>query len=715
MVLYKSIALLHLVLVSRSYGFLAPPSSSLTAKSRATAFIPHTQVSESKSDSIDVDIGANEIKPVYDPISNTKLEHYQQMHDLSITDPKTYWGNLGSDLLDWFHPFNPNHVRMGGFENGHGDMTWFAGGKLNMCYNAIDRHVNEEDDSVALIWEGDEPDDVKSYTYKELLTEISKIANALKASGVQKGDVVTIYMPMIPQLMMTMLACARIGAVHSIVFAGFSSEALGQRIEASGSQFLVTADRGVRGAKTIPLKDIANDAIKIAGDQVEKVFVFERYHGDESKHQEWEQNEKDVLMDELVAKQKPYCPCEIMDAEDDLFILYTSGSTGNPKGLVHTTAGYALYAMHTSKQVFDLKKGDLFACVADCGWITGHTYVVYGPLLNGGTTFMFESTPMYPDAGRYWDMVERHKINVFYTAPTAIRSLMRYGDAIPKKYDTSSLRVLGSVGEPINPEAWRWYYEVVGESKCSVVDTYWQTETGGHIIANLPGTTPMKPGSCTLPFYGIDPVILDAQTGEELEGNDVEGVLAIRQPWPGMARTCLGDHARYETVYLQPYPGYYFTGDSAMRDKDGYYFITGRVDDVLNVSGHRIGTAEVESALVGHYAVAQAAVVGFPHPIKGQAIACFTTLTTEYDSSVHDDKENGLQIELKQEIRKNIGPFASPDLIIVTDSLPMTRSGKIMRRILRKIVSKETDSLGDTSTLADPSVVNRLIDLVGEK
>jgi len=513
----------------------------------------------------------------------------------------------------------------------------------------------------------------------------------------------------IPQLLMTMLACARIGAVHSIVFAGFSSEALGQRIEASGSKFVATADRGVRGTKHIPLKQIVNDAIEISGENVEKVFVYERTPGES----DWEQLERDIPMDELVEKQKPYCPCEIMDAEDELFILYTSGSTGNPKGLVHTTAGYALYAMHTTKQVFDLKKGDLFACVADCGWITGHTYVVYGPLLNGCTTFMFESTPMYPDAGRYWDMVQRHKINVFYTAPTAIRSLMRFGDEIPKKYDKSSLRVLGSVGEPINPEAWRWYYEVIGEKKCTVVDTYWQTETGGHIIANLPGTTPMKPGSCTLPFFGIDPVILDPQSGQELHGNDVEGVLAIRQPWPGMARTCLNDHSRYNTVYFQPYPGYYFTGDSAMRDKDGFYFITGRVDDVLNVSGHRIGTAEVESALVGHYAVAQAAVVGFPHPIKGQAIACFTTLTADYDTSSH--KENGLEIELKQEIRNNIGPFASPDLIVVTASLPMTRSGKIMRRILRKIVAKETDTLGDTSTLSDPSVVDDLIELVGNK
>ena len=429
------------------------------------------------------------IKPVYDAITTTHFERYVQTHKESIENPDKYWGDLASSLLDWYHPFNPNQVRIGGFESG-GDIAWFSGGKLNMCYNAVDRHVNNGNDSPALIWEGDEPDDIKSYSYKELLSEISKIANAMKVSGVKKGDVVTIYMPMIPQLMMTMLACARIGAVHSIVFAGFSSEALAQRIEASGSKFIATADRGIRGGREIPLKDIVNEAIEKSGEVVEKVFVYERTPGES----DWEKFPKDISMDELVAKQKPNCPCEIMDAEDNLFILYTSGSTGNPKGLVHTTAGYALYAMYTSRQVFDLKKGDIFACVADCGWITGHTYVVYGPMLNGVTTFMFESTPMYPDSGRYWDMIQRHKISAFYTAPTAIRSLMRYGDDIPSKYDKSSLRVLGSVGEPINPEAWRWYYEIIGESKCTVVDTYWQTETGGHIIANLPGITPMKPG-----------------------------------------------------------------------------------------------------------------------------------------------------------------------------------------------------------------------------
>lgn len=700
------------VLFNFADAFSTPGHSSFTRKKIPSFVNKHASILSSTTQSSDEIteesvVEKNTVESVYDPISSSNLEGYKQEHAQSLSSPSKYWNKLASTMLDWYQPFDASRVTQGGFPAG--DTTWFAGGKLNMCYNAIDRHVKEGYDHPALIWEGDEPDDIKTFSYGDLQAKISKIANAMKASGVKKGDVVTIYMPMIPELMMTMMACARIGAVHSIVFAGFSSEALRQRISASGSKFVVTADKGIRGGREIPLKKIVNDAIEMAGQSVEKVFVYERIPGTS----DWEKMPRDISMDELVEKQRPYCPCEIMDAEDDLFILYTSGSTGDPKGLVHTTGGYALYAMHTSKQVFDLKKGDIFACVADCGWITGHTYVVYGPLLNGGTTLMFESTPMYPNPGRYWDMVQRHKINVFYTAPTAIRSLMRFGDEIPKKYDTSSLRILGSVGEPINPEAWRWYYEVVGEKKCTIVDTYWQTETGGHIITNLPGTTPMKPGSCTLPFFGIDAVILDSQTGKELLGNSVEGVLAVRQPWPGMARTCLGDHSRYQAVYLDPYPGYYFTGDSAIRDEDGFYFITGRVDDVLNVSGHRIGTAEVESALVAHPGVAQAAVVGFPHPVKGQAIACFTTLTEDF--VYKGNAENGLEIELKQEVRKNIGPFASPDLIIITPNLPMTRSGKIMRRILRKIVAGESDSLGDTSTLADPTVVDSLIDMVDQK
>ena len=516
---------------------------------------------------------------------------------------------------------------------------------------------------------------------------------------------------------MTMLACARIGAVHSVVFAGFSAEALAQRVSAAASKFLVTADQGVRGGKTIPLKQIVNEARskENAEDYVQKVLVWERFYdnGDDNVNNQdeapYDMLPKDVRMDPLVAKQRPYCPAVTMDSEDNLFILYTSGSTGKPKGLVHTTAGYALYAAFTTKATFDLAPGDIFACVADCGWITGHSYVVYGPLLNGGTTFLFESTPLYPDGGRYWDMIERHQINQFYTAPTAIRSLMRFGNEIPTKYDLSSLKILGSVGEPINAAAWDWYYQHVGRKQCTIVDTYWQTETGGHVMTNLPGVTPMKKGSCTLPFYGQEPVLLDPMTGMEIphiEGYVTEGVLALKRPWPGMARTCLGDHERFKNVYFKPYPGYYTTGDSVLRDADGYHFITGRVDDVLNVSGHRIGTAEVESALVAHPAVAQAAVVGKPHPIKGESITGFVMLDVNHEESQE------LIDELRMQVRTEIGPFAAPDILWVCPSLPMTRSGKIMRRILRKIVAGETQSLGDTSTLSDPSIVDVLIGMV---
>lgn len=647
------------------------------------------------------------IQPLYSAKTTSSLDKYKRAYQKSIEKPSKFWGEKAVQYLDWMKPFDPHRVVMGSLEDG--SVTFFAGGKLNVCYNAIDRHVNSKKaNDVALVWEGDEPDDIRRFTYEELLKKTSQIANALKSKGVKKGDVVTIYMPMVPELAMTMLACARIGAIHSVVFAGFSSEALAQRVSAAQSKFIVTGDQGVRGGKSIPLKSIVDDALTKmdCNDVVEHVFCYERFYDATAETAPYEMKPKDIRMDPLVAAQRPYCVVETMDAEDELFILYTSGSTGMPKGVVHTTGGYALYAAFTTANTFDLAPGDLFACVADCGWITGHTYVVYGPLLNGGTTFLFESTPMYPDPGRYWDMVQRHKINVFYTAPTAIRALMRYGDAIPHKYDLSSLKVLGSVGEPINPEAWRWYYEEVGNKRCTVVDTYWQTETGGHIVSNLPGVTPMKPGSCTLPLYGIDAVVLDPLDGHVLEGNNVEGVLAIRQPWPGMARTCLGDHDRYSTVYLKPYPGYYFTGDSVYRDKDGYLFITGRVDDVLNVSGHRIGTAEVESALVAHPAVSQAAVVGQPHDIKGQSICAFVTLDVEHEESPELIKE------LRMEVRKDIGPFAQPDVICITPSLPLTRSGKIMRRILRKIVAGEADSIGDTSTLADPSVVESLIEKV---
>mmetsp|Transcript_24101 Transcript_24101/g.35708 ORF Transcript_24101/g.35708 Transcript_24101/m.35708 type:complete len:703 (-) Transcript_24101:1897-4005(-) len=647
----------------------------------------------------------DEIPAVYSANTGSTFDKYKKIHTASIEDPSKFWGKEARDRLTWHKPFDT--VLNGSFEEG--DVTWFAGGKLNVCCNAIDRHVeNGNGEKVAMIWEGDEPDDIRTLTYNDILNKVSKIANALKASGVKKGDVVTIYMPMIPELAMTMLACARIGAVHSVVFAGFSSEALASRISAAQSKFVVTADLSLRGSKVIGLKDIVNDArTKLDCESIlEQVLVWERHFDDDATEAPYEVQPKDVRMDKLVAAQRPYCVPEVMDAEDNLFILYTSGSTGMPKGLVHTSGGYALYAAMTTQTTFDLAPGDIFACVADCGWITGHTYAVYGPLLNGGTTFLFESTPLYPDAGRYWDMIQRHKITQFYTAPTAIRSLMRYGESVPAKYDLSSLKVLGSVGEPINPAAWHWYYTHVGKEKCTVVDTYWQTETGGHIVTNIPGVTDMKPGSCSLPFYGVDAVVLEPKTGELLEGNNVEGVLAIRQPWPGIARTCLGDHTRYMSVYLKPYPGYYFTGDSVQRDEDGWHFITGRVDDVLNVSGHRIGTAEVESALVAHPSVAQAAVVGKPHPIKGQSIVSFVMLNEGLEESAE------LLLELKTAVRSDIGPFASPDIVCVVPSLPMTRSGKIMRRILRKIVAGETDSLGDTSTLADPSIVGTLIEKI---
>ena len=610
---------------------------------------------------------------------------------------------------------------------------------MNVCYNAVDRHVLAgKGKEIAIRWEGDEPGMTKSVTFEEVQREVCRITNALNSKGVRKGDVVTIYMPMVVELAYTMLACARMGAIHSVIFAGFSADSIADRIYYSRSQFVVTSNIGLRGGRPLPLKSIIDTALssrRLTATEdntdgeppaapIKSVFVFRHYATKDSVLPEtYLTKGRDIDMSTYLETQRPYCAAEWMDSEDNLFILYTSGSTGKPKGLVHTTGGYALYAKLTTQRSFDLQPTDVYACVADCGWITGHTYIVYGPLLNACATFMFESTPMYPDAGRYWDMVQRHKISIFYTAPTAIRSLMRYGSDIPQKYDLSSLRILGTVGEPINPEAWRWYYQFIGNSNCTVADTYWQTETGGHVVTNLPGIIPMKPGSCTLPFYGIDAVVLDAQTGQELcsagqvTQDDINGVLAIKQPWPGMARTCLGDHHRYLQVYMDPYKKYYFTGDGCRKDKDGYIWITGRVDDVLNVSGHRIGTAEVESALVAHPAVAQAAVVGFPHDIKGQGLCCYATLTVDYsDHFATENREqyNTLVGELRNAIRTTIGAFATPDLIIPAPSLPMTRSGKIMRRILRKIASNELDSLGDTTTLADPSVVDNLIKLVAE-
>jgi acetyl-CoA synthetase len=685
-----------------------PRSRILSSSTTTTTTTTEADLSVSTNEDTDTPAAAT-ILPVYEPKATGLFDKYMQEHESSIIDPETFWEDQAYKYLDWEQEFDA--VTSGSLLDG--DVAWFNGGKLNVCYNAVDRHVlNGKGDDIAMIWEGDEPTDVLHITYAQLLRKVCQIANALKSQGVQKGDIVTIYMPMVPELAATMLACARMGAVHSVVFAGFSADALAARLTAAASTVLVTAVSGQRGGKTVPLHEIATAAVAKCLPQhhvVPKVLVWERVADSVVELPEtpsFDLQPNNVRMEELVRRQRPYCPVATMDAEDTLFILYTSGSTGQPKGVVHTTGGYALYAAFTTATTFDVKDGDVFACVADCGWITGHTYVVYGPLLNGATTFLFESTPLYPDPGRYWDLIQRHGITQFYTAPTAIRSLMRYGDSYPAKYDLSSLRILGSVGEPINPAAWQWYYDHVGRGQCTIVDTYWQTETGGHIVTNLPGITPMKPGSCTLPMYGIDAVVLDPVTGKLLErepGQSIEGVLAIRQPWPGMARTCLNDHERYMTVYLKPYPGYYFTGDAVIQDKDGYFFITGRVDDVLNVSGHRIGTAEVESALVAHPAVAQAAVVGKTHPIKGEAIVGFVTLQVS-----HEESEE-LLIELRNQVRNEIGPFAAPDMLWVTPALPMTRSGKIMRRILRKIVSGETDSMGDTSTLADPSVVDTLI------
>ncbi|CAM9096495.1 unnamed protein product [Chrysoparadoxa australica] len=631
---------------------------------------------------------------VYEAVGNGAegMKQYTALYRQSLDDPETFWREQAK-LLKWERPFDK--VQGGGLEAG--DVNWFTGGKLNACYNCIDQHLPARAKQIALLHEGDEPGDVKSLTYEQLLQEVSKCANAMKHYGIKKGDFVTIYMPMVLEAAVVMLACARIGAAHSVVFAGFSPDALRDRVINANSKWVFTTDEGKRGGKVLGLKATVDKAVDGVA-CVENVFVFKVTGADVAF-----EPGRDVWMHEAMEAQPPYCPCEVMDAEDILFILYTSGSTGKPKGLAHTTAGYCIYTALTTKRVFDLKEGDIYACVADVGWITGHSYIVYGPLINGATSVMFESTPLYPDHGRYWDMVQRHKITQFYTAPTAIRALMRFGPEIVSKYDLSSLRILGSVGEPINPEAWRWYFEHVGKGKCSLVDTWWQTETGGHLMTPLPGATPMKPGSCSLPFFGVEPAILNPQTGEELKGGDVEGVLAMKRSWPSMARTIYGDHKRYMDVYLRPYKNYYFTGDGAKRDADGFYWITGRVDDVVNVSGHRIGTAEVESALVGHQGVSEAAVVGYPEPIKGQGICCYITLVDGFEESPE------LLKDLKMTVRTAIGPFCTPDVLVITPSLPKTRSGKIMRRILRKIAEEDTGALGDTSTLADPSVVDALI------
>ena len=618
---------------------------------------------------------------------------YENMYAASITDPDAFWAEQGQ-RLDWMTPFTK--VKNTSFEHSNVSIKWYEDGELNVSANCIDRHLATRGDQTAIIWEGDNPDESTHITYNELHTQVCKLANVYKSLGVTKGDRVVLYMPMIPEAAYAMLACNRIGAVHSIVFGGFSPEALAARLTACGAKLVVTADQAPRGGKATPLKANVDMALEISGDIT--TLVVERTGADLPSKEG-----RDHSYTAAMAQASAECAPEPMNAEDPLFILYTSGSTGAPKGVVHTTGGYLVYASMTHQYTFDYHDGDVFWCTADVGWVTGHSYIVYGPLANGATTLMFEGVPTYPDAGRFWAVCEKHKVNQFYTAPTAIRALMGQGEAFVEKYDLSSIKVLGTVGEPINPEAWNWYNDVVGKGKAPIVDTWWQTETGGHLITPLPGATDTKPGSCTLPFFGVQPVILDPTTGAELNDTEADGVLCIKDSWPGQMRTVWGDHDRFISAYFSDYKGYYFTGDGCRRDADGYYWITGRVDDVINVSGHRMGTAEVESALVAHPKVAEAAVVGYPHAIKGQGIYCYVTLMTGEEPS------DALRLELRNWVRKEIGPIASPDLIQWAPGLPKTRSGKIMRRILRKVAEDDFGALGDTSTLADPSVVDELI------
>ncbi len=619
-------------------------------------------------------------------------EKYRNMYEASVNDPESFWRREGL-RIDWMKPYTK--VKNTSFDPHNVSIKWFEDGTLNASVNCVDRHLEERGDQVAIIWEGDEPTDHKSITYRELHGEVCRFANVLKAQGVKKGDRVTIYMPMIPEAAYAMLACARIGAIHSVVFGGFSPDSLAGRIVDCSSNCVITADEGVRGGRKIPLKANTDEALKKCPG-VESVIVVKRTGGSVNM-----EKGRDVWYAEEAAKVGATCPPEEMGAEDPLFILYTSGSTGKPKGVLHTTGGYMVYASMTHKYVFDYQDGDIYWCTADVGWVTGHSYIVYGPLANGATTLMFEGVPNYPDASRCWQVIDKHDVNIFYTAPTALRALMREGEAPVKKTSRKSLRLLGSVGEPINPEAWLWYHRVVGDSRCPIVDTWWQTETGGILISPLPGATALKPGSATRPFFGVQPVVVDTE-GNVLEGATT-GNLCIDDSWPGQMRTVYGDHQRFVETYFIQYPGRYFTGDGCRRDEDGYYWITGRVDDVLNVSGHRMGTAEVESALVAHPKVAEAAVVGYPHDIKGQGIYAYVTLIAGEEPSEE------LRKELVQWVRKEIGPIASPDLIQFAPGLPKTRSGKIMRRILRKIAEDDFSNLGDTSTLADPGVVDDLV------
>jgi acetyl-CoA synthetase len=632
-------------------------------------------------------------------------EAYLKEYERSVADPEAYWAKQ-AEGFHWYERWHTVSDFNYDMRKGPISIKWFEGGRTNIVYNCLDRHLDSRGEQTAIIWEGNRPDEDSTLTYRQLHEQVCKFANVLKSRGVERGDRVSIYMPMIPELAVAMLACARIGAVHSIVFGGFSADALGDRIADATCTILITCNGNYRGDKPVLLKPNADAAMAAAEKQMGKpvttCIVVERTKAEGEFAVDMRQG-RDIWWHEAMVDASTDCPCEEMEAEDPLFILYTSGSTGKPKGVQHTIGGYMVYTATTHRYVFDYHDGDIYFCAADIGWVTGHSYIIYGPLANGATTMMFEGIPTYPDPDRYWQIIEKWKVTQFYTAPTAIRAIAASGEQWPAKYEMSSLQLLGTVGEPINPEAWRWYYKNAGKERCPIVDTWWQTETGGILITPLPGATDLKPGSATFPFFGIEPVILEPEKGAPLEGDDVSGVLAIKAPWPGQMRTLYGDHKRFEETYFQQYKGYYFTGDGCRRDEDGYYWITGRVDDVINVSGHRMGTAEVESALVLHAKVAEAAVVGFAHEVKGQGIYAYVTL------NAGEEYTDDLKAELRKQVRTVIGPIAMPDFIHWAPGLPKTRSGKIMRRILRKIADNDTASIGDTSTLADPAVVEDLI------
>ncbi len=634
-----------------------------------------------------------EIKKEWLQYAKVDEEKYYSMYDHSLQNNDEFWAEQ-AQRMDWINKFTK--IKNVKYSKNDVSIKWFEDGNLNVSYNCIDRHAKSNPDRIAIIWEGDDPNETKKITYKELLLKVSRAANVLKKIGVKKGDRVTIYLTMIPELAYIMLACARIGAVHSIIFGGFSAESIAGRIKDCQSEYVVTADEGVRGGKTIPLKLTTDKALESCPD-VKKCLIVKRTNKEIKLIKD-----RDLFYDDVLKEVNDFCEPEILNAEDPLFILYTSGSTGKPKGVMHTSGGYIVYASMTHEYIFNYNDGDIYWCTADIGWITGHSYIIYGPLSNGATTLMFEGVPNYPDFSRFWQIVDKHKVNIFYTAPTAIRALMREGDDYVTKTSRSSLKLLGTVGEPINPEAWKWYFEVPGNSNCPIVDTWWQTETGGILISPQTGAIKLKPGSASKPFFGIEPCIVD-KDGKELEG-ECEGMLCMNRSWPGQMRTVYGDHKRFIDTYFSQFDGKYFTGDGCKRDKDGYYWITGRVDDVIIVSGHNLGTAEIESAFVSHKDVSEAAVVGYPHDVKGNGLYCYVSLKVGIETS--DD----LVLNLKKTIREKIGPIATPDFIHITAGLPKTRSGKIMRRILRKIASNDFDNLGDTSTLADPSVVNDLIE-----